>query len=481
MSVHLLFRVSINDCSFILTALRLLLGLSFTSSSDLEAPQIQASIPTGVESVLDFMSIEPQTTAYVCCPQCFQIYSFNPDDDSSYPDRCSHKDTRSSKPCNRLLRRAQRSKGPAPKPVRLFLYHDIREWLGQLYCRPEMEPILDHDILEQLNDDNAFWDILDAPELREFRGPEGDPNCPFLKRPGNEGHLIFSLNMDGFNPYMNKQAGKKVLTGAIYLVCLNLPLAILYNIENMYLVGIIPGPEEPSKHQINHVLRPLVDDLLQLWHDSIYLTSTPLHPRGRLIRGAVVPLVCDLPAARQMSGFAPHSSHNFCSYCLLQLDDIENFDHTTWTSCSFAAHKSCAEQWRNAETEMERAELYERTGVRWSELLRLPYWDPTKFVVIDSMHSFFLRLLQRHCRDIWGMNVEYSDGDGASFHYDKNLPTDEEISNGHVVLRTGTNSQLSKLSTPVLRQLCRDTQTIHFGGGKKKLIRRLFQYVSILI
>ena len=116
---------------------------------------------------------------------------------------------------------------------------------------------------------------------------------------------------------------------------------------------------------------------------------------------------------------------------------------------------------------MERAELYERTGVRWSELLRLPYWDPTKFVVIDSMHGFFLRLLQRHCRDIWGMNVEYSDGDGASFHYDKNLPTDEEISNGHVVLRTGTNSQLSKLSAPVLRQLCRDTQMIRFGGGKR--------------
>ncbi|KAF8225965.1 hypothetical protein L208DRAFT_1105429, partial [Tricholoma matsutake] len=65
--------------------------------------------------------------------------------------------------------------------------------------------------------------------------------------PGNESRLIFSLNM-------NKQGGKKVLTGGIYIVCLNLPPAIRYNMENMFLVGIIPGPHEPSLYQINYIV-----------------------------------------------------------------------------------------------------------------------------------------------------------------------------------------------------------------------------------
>ena len=34
--------------------------------------------------------------------------------------------------------------------------------------------------------------------------------------------------------------------------------------ENTILVGLIPGPHEPS-HDINTFLKPLVDDLLKFW------------------------------------------------------------------------------------------------------------------------------------------------------------------------------------------------------------------------
>ena len=31
-----------------------------------------------------------------------------------------------------------------------------------------------------------------------------------------------------------------------------------------------------------------------------------------------------------------------------------------------------------------------QTGVRWSELLRLPYFDPIQFLTVDPMHCLFL-------------------------------------------------------------------------------------------
>lgn len=284
--------------------------------------------------------------------------------------------------------------------------------------------------------------------------------------------------MDGFNPYTNKESGKRATVGAIYLVCLNLLAGIRHDVVNMFLVGVIPGPHEPSKEQINHILRPLVDDLLQLWHFGYFLTSTTNYPLGRLIRGAVVPLICDLPATRQMSGFAGHSSNNFCSFCTQKSLEIDNLDHKTWKSCTQEEHRHIAEEWRDATSEDERATLYASTGIRWSELLRLPYWDPTRFVTIDSMHGFFLRMFQRHCRQVWGMGIDLADGDYPTFSQDKYQPSKEALQTGFQILRSGTEAELRRLKAPVLRALARGTDSLAFGGRANKLVADLLAYVS---
>ena len=43
-------------------------------------------------------------------------------------------------------------------------------------------------------------------------------------------------------------------------------------------------------------------------------------------------------------------------------------------------------------------------GVRYSELLRLPYWDPTKAVVVDGMHNLFLGLVKTHVEVLLGLH-----------------------------------------------------------------------------
>ncbi|TFK82411.1 hypothetical protein K466DRAFT_468385, partial [Polyporus arcularius HHB13444] len=174
------------------------------------------------------------------------------------------------------------------------------------------------------------------------------------------------------------------------MACLNLPIHVRYAPQNIYLAGIIPGPREPSLDELNRVLTPLVDELLMLWTRGLYLTRTALRWMGRFVRVAMIPLVCDLPALRKAAGFAGHSAKNFCSFCRLQKADITNLDRETWPKQrTWEEHLRLATEWRDGDADT-RKNIFEKHGLRWSELLRLPYWDPTRFAVIDTMHNLFL-------------------------------------------------------------------------------------------
>ncbi|KZT02118.1 uncharacterized protein LAESUDRAFT_601594, partial [Laetiporus sulphureus 93-53] len=217
---------------------------------------------------------------------------------------------------------------------------------------------------------------------------------------------------------------------------------------------------KPSLEQINHFLRPLVDDLLQFWQPGVYISRTALYPRGRLVRCAVIPLVCDLPVARQVSGHGSFGATFFCSFCKLKLDEIENFERSTWPRRDAMEHRRRAEQWKAAETPEARAQLFKAHGVRWSELLRLPYWDSITFTVVDTMHNQYLGLLKTHCKDIWGMDIDVEDGDGTYVHDHKvpAYPSDAEMSEGLRLLHNGSIAKLAKCTKAMLAQIHEDMQ-----------------------
>ncbi|KAF6741021.1 hypothetical protein DFP72DRAFT_995748 [Ephemerocybe angulata] len=143
---------------------------------------------------------------------------------------------------------------------------------------------------------------------------------------------------------------------------------------------------------MNPVFRPLVDSLLRFWQTGVYFAHTASHPHGCLVRAIIAALVCDIPGMRKVAGFAGHSANLFCSFCKLLKNQIHNLDRDSWTP-------------RTREGHMEDAlKSSKRTGVRWSELLRLPYWNPLEFAVVDSMHNLFLNNCKNHCRKVWGMD-----------------------------------------------------------------------------
>ena len=53
-------------------------------------------------------------------------------------------------------------------------------------------------------------------------------------------------------------------------------------------------------------------------------------------------------------------------------------------------HRQDAMIWHTCQTKMARREHVTNTHVRWSELLRLPYFNPITFLPIDGLHNLWL-------------------------------------------------------------------------------------------
>jgi hypothetical protein len=257
---------------------------------------------------------------------------------------------------------------PHSIPICRFFYHDFMEWLREMLCRPGIEDLMERYCSRfSPSHDGVMDDIWDAPGLYEIPGPDGHP---FIHEcADNEGRFLFSFNMDGFNPFQLKQAGRSASVMGLYMVCLNLPPEARFKSENTFLAGIIPGPHEPSKEEINHFLRPLVDNLLKSYFDGVYYTRTWKYPNGRKTRSALALIICDLPAARQALGFTGPQSTNFCSYCKLQLKDINDLNVKDWEPRSCNEHRRLAFEWQDAPLEAQRAEITKKHGVQYSEFL----------------------------------------------------------------------------------------------------------------
>lgn len=385
-----------NDCSFLLPSIELIVKMTLEHAGS-SPKKILTAFPKDLRTVLNTLELSPEVQGYVCCPKCFALYPR----DSQVPDFCSFKDTASSTECAEQLVMIRRIGTRTKRAyIREYDHQVFKSWLGRLLCRPGVETVLDRDVFGD-NLEGAKNDIFDGGVLRTFNSVDGSR---FLPSVGSEGRYVFGLSVDAFNPFLNKQAGKKASSTAIYMACFNLPPSTRYKVENMYLAGIIPGPREPSLTQINHLLRPLVDELVQFWKPGIWYTRTPLHRSGRLVKVALVPLICDLKAARQVMGHGSHSANKFCSICAQLRDERNSLDEALRIPVTEKEYRLRASKWKNAKSKAERDKIFKEYGVRWSVLLDLPYWDPPRFTIIDSMHTVLLGHLHRHCSVIWGMN-----------------------------------------------------------------------------
>ncbi|OAD76880.1 hypothetical protein PHYBLDRAFT_102179, partial [Phycomyces blakesleeanus NRRL 1555(-)] len=176
----------------------------------------------------------------------------------------------------------------------------------------------------------------------------------------------------------------------------NLPCSKQFKKENVILVGLMPGPKEASTSDINNYLKPLVDELMELYKGI--KIKTHQCPNGTSIRAALLMVACDIPAARKLCGFTSHTSTNACHKCKHQFSrlagtssiDYSVFDFSKWFLHTKNDNCKDAEIWRNATKPTERQRLEVAHGVRWSELHCLQYFDIVCCTIIDPMHNLFL-------------------------------------------------------------------------------------------
>lgn len=344
---------------------------------------------------------------FVVCPKCSSCYK--PEDcvrtlsnGRKKGERCSfvefphHPHRTQRKPCGAALFKTVRSKHGELilKAKRVFCYRSVKKTLQEfLKCPGFSEKCVQYKKCPR--DPNFLGDIYDGRVWKNFKNAEGKP---FFDAPNTFGCM---LNLDWFQPYKDSVYS----VGVIYLSFLNLPPQERSKEENIAVVGIIPGPGEPSRN-VNSFLDPLVEDLLDFW-DGVWLDGPSTGPR--FCRLAVLCVTCDIPASRKLCGFLGFSARKGCNKCKKDFprssfgdkQDFSGFDRDSWNLRTNTDHREQVWRVHNSVTSKKDREKKESVnGVRFSSLIYLPYFDFIACVVIDPMHNLMLGTTKKMLK-IW--------------------------------------------------------------------------------
>jgi hypothetical protein len=331
-------------------------------------------------------------------------------------------------------------------PTHPFVVQDFDSFTGRLLCRPGYEKILDEGTVLR-KDSEDLLDIKDGMAIQDLKGPDGKPFLDGYKR--SELHLVWSLSVDWFNPFFNKQAGKTASCGSIAMLLLNLPPSLCYRPENIYLHSV--SPKEPTGDKVNHYLEPLVKMMEHNYQQGTHFTKTHDNPHtGRSSHSMIAVKVFNLKGAKRvLCHCSPISNYNFCSYCTISKANIGAFNGETWQAHKVEDMRAAAEKWRDAPSAATRKVLYQESGVRWSALWGLSYFDPIRSVIVDGMHNLLEGLVSFHCR--WVLGIDTPDLEPAE---EKTADPSQLASATRAMAKGPTHRILERYAIPVLKALC---------------------------
>ena len=409
-------------------------------------------IPIDIRTIHRIFDLDPKATIFAACTQtkCCAIYHPTLDPATGiaqYPLLCNNQLFGSV--CASPLVGYHVTDGQSvPYPLRPFPYRHFNDHVAAMLAQPGIEDnIRAH--LHSGASKEELHDIISAPQLAKLRDPSG---LPFLRDCDTELRLVWTLCADWYNPYMNKAAGKSVSSGVVAMVCLSLPPHLRLREENIFYYPF-PGPQEPHADAMDHLMDPLVFDLQAAYDPGVFFSYTHSYPSGRTSRSAIIPVVADTMASKKLTGHCGHAGKYFCSRCRLPHSEIHNVDMATWPpGLTRSEHAILAEKWRDASTKRQRDRFLRAGGVRWSPLLRLSYWLPSDWTVIEGVHTTLLGGVPRHCKDLLGLKVNEL--------LDEEEQVNPEDIDPKLMLRArkklaiGEKGPLRSLSMTVLKALC---------------------------
>ncbi|GBC39879.2 hypothetical protein GLOIN_2v1763250 [Rhizophagus irregularis DAOM 181602=DAOM 197198] len=292
--------------------------------------------------------------------------------------------------CNNSLSILKKNKNATiAVPRMLYPKPNIHQQLSILYQRPDFENMLKLSGIQK-NENNIYSDIYNGKVWKNF---PFDGSTFFTTETATT-HLGLLLNLDWFQPFSYTQHS----TSAIYVSICNLPRSERNKPENIIYLGFLPGPKEAGLERINHYLTPIVDELLELWK-GWKVPKTHQFSNGLEIKVALIVGSSDIPATRKL--FGHRSAVMKCYRCDKRTTYSEEFrkthyggmqDYNEWVTkpADLLLHRQYAHEWLQCNSKSSREAHFKVHGIRWTEVLCLPYMDPIRFAVVDPMHCLFL-------------------------------------------------------------------------------------------
>ncbi|KAG1818110.1 uncharacterized protein BJ212DRAFT_1446573 [Suillus subaureus] len=141
---------------------------------------------------------------------------------------------------------------------------------------------------------------------------------------------------------------------------------------------VIPGPNELTLDQLNKIMDRFMSEMIQLYSRHDFRVHG--HENKFPIHSVLNSEVCDLPANRKLEGLASFSSKLFMC------------PQYPWRYIRYAFRAHSAE-------DADKQEIFDRHGVSWSPLNRLPGWLTSLNSVVEFMHCIYLCMV-RHVTKI---------------------------------------------------------------------------------
>ena len=412
LSWQAIFRIPNVAIDLVLKFFNILLHKLHDYTGSAKLRDIADVFPSTLLKAQTFQSImRDNYVKFIVCPKCYCTYhhddcfaSQNSLTKCSFVRFPKHSQSRMRNPCGVSLLKTIKSSSRKTllRPLKVFCYRNLVEQIKHVMNQPQIL-----DIFSQWKSraipNGILADIYDGEVWKSFLEVDGEE---FLCSKYN---IALTLNVDWFRPYKHVEYS----VGAMYIAILNYPRELRYLHKNIFLVGILPGPHEPSK-QMNSFLEPLVRDLLSLWKGIEMETSEGIQK----VRAALVCVSCDIPASRKLVGFVGHSALKACSKCLKSFPttsfgmkpDYSGFRRELWPKRELKDHREQGMKWKHAKSLAERIEIERKYGIRFSELLRLSYFDTVRFCVIDPMHNILLGSA-KHIIGLWKKLGLFKEGD----------------------------------------------------------------------
>ena len=131
-------------------------------------------------------------------------------------------------------------------------------------------------------------------------------------------NIRFGLSTDGFNPFGELSSGHS--TWPVTLCMFNLPPWLCMKRKFIMMPALIQGPKQPG-NDIDVYLRPLVDDLLQLWKEEGVRVWDEDRQEIFNLRALLFVTINDWPALSNLSG-QTNKGYRACTHCLDDTDSM---------------------------------------------------------------------------------------------------------------------------------------------------------------